>query len=367
MKNDGIETVIGVDLGDKHSDLFVIHRNGGECERMRVPTTAVALKRLLGGFTGKVRTTIEAGTHSPWVSRLLEDLGHEVVVANPRMLRLIYADNHKDDETDCEKLASLADYNKNLLSPVEHRESEFQTDLAVVRARDVVVSSRTKLINHVRGVLKSNGTRAPTSSAGSFTSKVRPMLPEALGPALFPLLDQIDGMTTTIRAYDKQVLQLNAKHVATAQLRQIPGVGPLTALAFVLILANPLRFKRSRDVGSYVGLTTRRSQSGGCDPELRITKSGDRLLRKLLVQSAQYILGPFGSESDLRTWGLALAKRGKKNAKKRAVVAVARKLSVLLHRLWITGKPYEPLRANKTPPEPVAESNAIGLPQALPA
>jgi len=283
------------------------------------------------------------------VSQLLKDLGHEVVVANPRMLPLIYAANHKDDGADCEKLASIADYKPSLLSPVDHRSSEFQADLAVLRARDALVAARTKLINHVRGAVKSEGERIPTCSTRSFSSSTADHIPERFREALEPVVQQIKSITTTIRGLDKKVEALNKKYTATARLRQVAGVGPITALAFVLTLANPLRFKKSRDVGAYLGLVSRKCQSGGRDPELQITKAGDPLLRKLLVQSAQYILGPFGPECDLRTWGLALAKRGRKNAKKRAVIAVARKLSVLLHRLWVTGKPYEPLRAGKDP------------------
>jgi len=113
----------------------------------------------------------------------------------------------------------------------------------------------------------------------------------------------------------------------------------------VLTLEDPGRFRQSRAVGPYLGLCPRRDQSGGRDAQLRITKRGDAMLRRLLVSGAQYILGPFGPDTDLRRWGLRLAARGGKNAKKRAVVAVARKLATLLHRLWVSGATYQPLRA----------------------
>jgi transposase len=130
----------------------------------------------------------------------------------------------------------------------------------------------------------------------------------------------------------------------TAPLLDVNGVGALTALAFVLTVEEPGRFRSSRAVGAYFGLRPRRDQSGDVDKQLPVTKAGDRMVRKLLVQNAQYILGPFGKDSDLRRWGLKLAERGGKNAKRKAVVAVARKLAVLLHRLWVTGEVYEPLR-----------------------
>ena len=279
---------------------------------------------------------------------MLEELGHEVVVANPRMLRLIHGDRNKDDRLDAEKLCLLADYNPQLLAPVTHRSAEAQADVAVIRARDGLVAARTKLINHVRGAVKSIGERLPSCSAPSFASHAACNLPEALREALEPLVRQIGEMTVTVREYDKKIVALGVKHSETKRVQQVSGVGPITALAYVLLIGNPMRFRKSRDVGAYVGLVTRRSQSGSCDPELRITKAGDRLLRRLLVQSAQYILGPFGPSSDLRTWGLALAGRGRKNAKKRAVVATARKLSVLLHRLLVSGDTYEPSRGAPT-------------------
>ena len=126
-------------------------------------------------------------------------------------------------------------------------------------------------------------------------------------------------------------------------MRQVEGIGPLTALTFVLTLEDPYRFEKSRSVGAYLGLVPAIDQSGDRDPQKRITKEGDEMLRKLLVGSSHYILGPFGSDSDLRRHGEKIASRGGKNAKKRAAVAVARKLAVLLHRLWVTAEVYDPL------------------------
>jgi transposase len=136
-------------------------------------------------------------------------------------------------------------------------------------------------------------------------------------------------------------------HPEVALLRQVKGVGPLISLTFVLTLDDPQRFRRSRDVGCFLGLRPGRRNSGRSEPQLHISKEGDRYLRTLLVQGAHYILGPLGEDSDLRRWGLKLAQRGGKNAKKRAVVALARKLAVLLHKLWVSGEVYEPLRNNR--------------------
>jgi transposase len=163
-------------------------------------------------------------------------------------------------------------------------------------------------------------------------------------PALGPILEQIGSLTQRIRDYDRRLEAISKdRYPETELLRQVEGIGPLTALAFVLTLEDPHRFEKSRSVGAYLGLVPARDQSGDRDPQRRISKEGDEMLRRLLVGSAHYTLGPFGSDSDLRRHGEKIASRGGKNAKKRAAVAVARKLSVLLHHLWVTGEVYDPL------------------------
>jgi transposase len=334
----------GIDLGDRYSYFYTLDAAGENTESGRVQTTKSALeKRFRNGEAARV--VIEAGTHSPWVSRLLAECGHEVLVANPRKLALITKNERKDDPVDAELLARLGRVEPQLLSPIAHRGAEAQADLAVIRARDAVVAARTQLVNHVRGAVKSWGERMASCSSRSFAQKGAAQLPEPLRAALQPLLEVIEVMTEQIKGYDRQIEEACRENYAeTELLRQVGGVGAVTSLAFVLTLEDANRFGRSRSVGGFLGLHAGRDQSGAQDPELHITKAGDQLLRRLLVGSAQYILGPFGPDCDLRRWGLKLASRGRKNAKKRAVVAVARKLAVLLHRLWVGGEVYEPLR-----------------------
>jgi len=169
-----------------------------------------------------------------------------------------------------------------------------------------------------------------------------------LREALNPLLEEIESLNARIAEYDTRIEQM-AKEVypEVARLKQVKGVGPLIALTYVLTLDNPHRFRRSRDVGCFVGLRPGRRNSGMSEPQLHISKEGDRYLRTLLVQGAHYILGPFGQDSDLRRWGLKLSERGGRNAKKRAVIAVARKLAVLLHKWWVSKEVYEPLRNSR--------------------
>jgi len=279
------------------------------------------------------------------VSRLLEDCGHEVIVANARKVRLIYGSDNKTDEVDAESLARLGRLDPKLLAPITHRGAEAQADLAMIRSRDCLVRARTALINHLRGAVKAVGGRLPSSTAPAFPRKVVDHIPVELCDTLNPVLATIDTLSRDIGAADRRIEQLaNERYPETKRLRQIAGVGPITSLCFVLTLEDPERFPNSRSVGPYLGLCPRRRDSGAHSPQLRITKSGDAMLRRLLVGSAHYILGPFGPDCDLRTQGLKLAARGGKNAKKRAVVAIARRLACMLHSMWINETEYEPFR-----------------------
>jgi transposase len=286
---------------------------------------------------------IEVGTHSRWVSELLTKLGHRVTVANPRRVKLISQSNLKRDGKDAELLARLGKADEALLSPVKHRGSEAQADLAVTKARDALVRTRTKLVNQARGLVKSFGERLPSCTAESFHRKAPAYVPEALKPALDPLMALLERLDEQIDAYDETVVRLAKKYPDVEVIAQPKGVGVLTALVFALTLEDKDRFRNSRTVGAFIGFNPKRDQSGDVDKQLGITKAGDAMIRRLAVGSANYILGPFGEDSDLRRWGLELAKRGGKNAKKRATVAVARKLVVLMHRLWVTGEVYQPL------------------------
>ncbi len=338
------KTTAGLDLGDKYSYLCLIDQHSGEViEEGRLRTAPEAFRRRFASEQ-PLRIAIEAGTHSPWVSRVLEECGHEVLVANARKLRLIYASKRKTDEVDAENLARVARVDPKLLYPLKHRGEESQAHMAIIRSRQALVGSRTQLVNHVRGAVKSFGARLPKCPARSFHKRASEHIPEALRPALEPVLEQIGSLTQRIREYENQLETISKeRYPETELLRQVEGVGPLTALTFVLTLEDPYRFERSRSVGAYLGLVPATEQSGDRDPQRRISKEGDEMLRKLLVGGAHYILGPFGSDSDLRRHGEKIASRGGKNAKKRAVVAVARKLSVLLHRLWVSAEVYDPL------------------------
>jgi transposase len=291
------------------------------------------------------RVILEVGTHSAWVREVVVGCGHEVLVANPRLMDGTKRRKRKNDRIDANQLARLGRIDPQSLFPMEHRSTEVRQDLVVLRARDALVSVRTQLINTTRGLVKSMGTRLPKCSSPSFAHQVEEALPAEVRESLLPLVRLAEALSDCIQVYDERIEKLGQeKYRHTELLRQVKGVGPLTSLAYVLTLENPDRFAKSRDVGPYLGLVPKQEDSGDSQPQLGISKAGDVMLRRLLVGSAHYILGPFGPDTDLRRYGLRLCERGGKNAKKRAAVAVARKLAVLLHRLWISGEVYEPLR-----------------------
>lgn len=342
-RSDNEVEVIGIDLGDRMSHFVGLDSEGAVVSTGRVATTPAAMETQFAQLRPTL-IAIETGTHSPWVSRLLTALGHHLIVANSRKLRLIYQNRRKNDRIDAEYLARLARLDPKLLSPVKHRAERDQRHLGVLRSRDTLVRTRSSLITHVRGVLKSAGLRVGTCSAEGFAKKARAVVPTEWSATLEPILRTIDQVSKEVALYDRHVAQLAKTHYpAAALVAQITGVGLITSVAFVATIGEAARFARSRTVAAWIGLTPGQDASGQQDPQMRITKEGDHYLRRLLVGCAHYILGRFGPDCDLRRHGLAMMERGGKNAKKRAVVAVARKLAVLMHRLWRTGEVYEPL------------------------
>jgi transposase len=333
---------IGLDLGDRMSRTYEVDAGGACLREGTVPTTVAGITHYFAKRE-RCRVVLEVGTHSPWVSRRLEELGNETIVANPSAMFAGRGRRRRNDRLDARFLARQGRADVTLLYPIQHRSADAQRDLEHLRARDQLVAVRTKLINHVRGAVKSYGCRLSRCSAEAFAKRAAGELPEALGSALTPLLEVIADLTRRITAAEHHVAEITReRHPVAQRLQQPAGVGPLTALAFVLLIEDPKRFRKSRDVGAYFGLVPRLDDSGDATPQLRISKAGDEFGRRLLVSAAHYILGPFGPDCDLRRHGNAIAQRGGKNAKKRAVIAVARKLAVLLHQLWVSQTAYDP-------------------------
>jgi transposase len=349
---------IGMDLGDKTSRYCVLNGAGEVLEEGACPTTRKGMAQF--GSRTRCRIAIEVGTHSPWVSRELKKYGHEVIVANARQVKLISESSRKNDKLDAQMLARLARVDPALLRPIRHRSEAAQKDLMTIRIRAALVEARTKLVNAARGLAKAMGERLGSCDADQMETEKLGELPADLRETLQPLVEQVESLTAKIKECDRKIEQIaRDRYPETQLLRQVSGVGPLIALTFILTIEDKERFQKSRDVGCYAGLRPKQSESGERRPELRITKEGDVYLRKLLVQGAHCITGAKAPDTDLKRWGTKLAGRGGKNARKRAIVAVARKLAILLHHLWATGEVYEPLRNSQ------AEAPLKGASQAM--
>jgi len=340
----GRQLTIGMDLGDRWSFYCILDESGKVILEAKVATTPEAIKQTFAKIPLS-RLAMETGTHSPWVSRLVTQLGHEVIVAHAQKVDLITKSTRKDDRHDAKTLARLARIDPELLSPVQHRSAQAQLHLTEIRARAGLVSARTALINAARGLAKSYGERLRKCGTFQVSREIGSELSTGLREALKPLLQEVESLNERIQEYDRRIEKMAKERYPEVELlKQVKGVGDVIATTYVLTIEDPHRFRKSRDAGCFVGLQPGRRNSGESEPQMHISKQGDEYLRTLLVQGAHYILGPFGEDSDLRRWGRKLAERGGKNAKKRAVVAVARKLAVLLHRLWVSGEVYEPLR-----------------------
>jgi transposase len=338
-------TAIGIDLGDTDAHYAFLNQEGKLVEEGRVAMTPAGLRKSFFGIP-HTRIALEAGAQSRWIAKLLGEFGHEVIVANPRQVQLISANHSKNDSNDAKLLARLARVDPSLLSPLKHRGEEEQVTLLSIRARAQLVGTRVALMHSLRGMVKGFGIRLPHSTSDQFLERCRSCVPAMILGHLEGLFSIIQNLTHQIAAYDEQIEEIAAEqYPAVQRLKQVPGVGTLTALTYVATIADAARFVKSRSAGAFLGLRPRQQQSGGQNPQLGITKAGDTYLRKLLVQSAHCVLSSRGQDTALRRWGLKLCERGGANAKKRAIVAVARKLAVLLHKLWVSGANYKPFPA----------------------
>jgi transposase len=346
---------VGLDLGDRTSRYCILDEAGEKASEDKLPTTKAGLDLVFGKMP-PCRIALEVGTHSPWVSRHLAAMGHEVIVANAHKVKLITQSVKKNDRMDAEQLARLARVDPKLLSPIQHRGPEAQGDLAVIRARAALVDARTELINSARGLAKPMGERLKKCDADLVKESLADGMGEAVQAVIGPMLKSVEAISKEIGEYDKKIEGIAKRYPEMKVLTQVHGVGTLIALTYILTIEDAQRFEHSRDVGPYLGLTRKQRDSGGSEPELGITKAGDQLLRRLLVQGAHCILRQGAPDSDLKAWGMARLQnggkngknqKGSKNAKKKTIVAIARKLAVLLHRLWVTGEVYDPLYNRK--------------------
>lgn len=357
MKNQKqFKTYIGVDLGDRKHQICVHDKDGNELVAKKIDNTREDLAELVDEYPDSL-VAMEVGTHSPWISRFLMALGVEVIVANARKLHLISKNIRKSDKRDAELLAKLVRLDVSLLHPIEHRSEESQKSLLAIKMRDCLTRNRVSKIVALRGMFKSLGIRIPSCSTASFSTKAKKYITDEhsdFESVLEPYLESIQKDTEQIKEYEVMIHEAIETNYPEAKLLQtIPCIGEITALSFVLMIDDLKRFDDARQVGPFLGLVPKRDQSGDTDKELSISKTGDKLLRRLLVQCAQYHLGPHGPDSALRDWGIDYMASGGQRAKKKAIVAMARKLAVMMVSMLKTGNVYNPYPLGK--PELIIE------------
>lgn len=342
---------IGFDLGSRSSVFCVLDESGEVAEEGTVAMTRAAVAKFFAE-QAQSRVVLEASGSSRWTAQLGMAAGHEVIIGNPRKLRHITKSYTKTDRNDAYRLADLGQVRPRLLSPVRLRTDKSHHGRMHQRVRSQLIEMRTALINLVRGCARSSGHALPMCSAPSFVKMCAKHLPTEYQRILGPALEQLGGLGEQIAKVDKETARLGEEVFPEAAImRQVVGVGPVLSLAFVCALDDPNCFKDSRSVGAYFGLAPKSRQSGNKAPQLRISKQGDPEVRRLLVSAATYILGPFGPDCDLRRYGERIRASGSQAARAKARIAVARKLAVLLHRLWITGEVYDPVRNQPTETE----------------
>lgn len=350
MKQDTVSIppqTIGLDIGDRCCALCRVDQQGKIVEEGSVSTERDTLRQRFGLYS-RSRVVLEASTQSNWIARLIEELGHEVFVINPRQLQLISQSMKKTDRNDARILARIGRVDLGLLRPTYRHGLASLKAKALINARRNLVQVRTRLVNSVRCCAKVFGYKLRACSVEAFAAKASRALPPELLAILQGQLDSIAFISKQIDAYDEETSRVGQEEFPqTNLLLPIYGVGPQLSLNFAAVIEEPKRFKRSRDVGPYVGLTPRRDQSGDKDLKLPITKQGDGSLRSLLVTAATHILRASAPDSDLKRFGLRIANGKSAKARGRARIAVARKLAVVMHRLLLTGEVYQPLHGEK--------------------
>lgn len=334
---------VGMDVSEKSIEIFVLPQDNDNGRRFQIDNSRESLIAFCDSVKepASMLAAMETGAHSAWHSELLEQRGFQVVVGNARKLAAIWMNKNKSDREDAEMLARLARSDIKLFAPIRHIPTPLRADLAVIKARNAVSECRTKLMNTARGLLRSFGIDTNGVTSENFARESSKIVPKALRPAMNGIIKEIRTLQLTIKAYDREVTKLTRKYPDTAKVGQPVGVGELTSLAFVLMVDDPRRFSDGSRAARYFGLTPKRDQSGTVDKQLGITKEGNRLMRQLLMQCANYVMGR-GPDCDLRRFGERIAARGGKIAKRKAKVAIARKLVNLMFRLWVSGETYDP-------------------------
>lgn len=330
---------VGLDVSKEQTSYCVKDKTGATLAEGKVETHPDAIFEMLKAETlCPERVVLETGSMSGWLQRHLAALSMPVICVDARQAHAVMKlQPNKTDASDAAVLAELA--RTGFYRQVALKSENAQERRSLLKARDQVVKQRRDIDNTLRGLLRSFGIRLP-KGVGGFVARVRMQLTEHPNLAIVaePLLDVRRSLDQSLDKLDREVGRRVKADPVCRRLMSVPGVGPVTALCFVSTIDDPTRFTKSRTVGAYLGLTSRRHQSGEMDYSGRISKRGDSLLRKYLYEAAHCLLTSVRRACSLKSWARRVQKRA---GHKKACVALARKLAVLLHRLWQNGATFQ--------------------------
>jgi transposase len=332
-------TFVGLDVSQARTTVCIVDERGLVTWRGSCGTSPAAIAQTLTAQAPLLeRVGLESGPLAPWLVHELRALELPVVCLDARHARAaLSVQINKSDANDADGLAQIV--RTGWYREVEVKSIESHLVRATLGVRKQLVGMRTEMNNQIRGLMKIFGLILPKGSGARFEAGVRARLAEKteLGVVVQPLLTAWRALDDQVATLERQLVRRARRHAVCHRLMTVPGVGPLTALAFVTTVDDPTRFRRSSSVGAYLGLTPRRHQSGERDVSGRISRCGDRLTRSYLYEAANVLLTRVERWSFLKAWALRLAKR---SGPKKAKVALARKLAALLHRLWRDGTTF---------------------------
>ncbi|PHP26242.1 IS110 family transposase [Limimaricola cinnabarinus] len=332
----------GLDVSLRSCALCIVDEKGSVRLERELPCEIEAIADALADFPNPVaRVGFEAGTMSQHLYFGLRDRGFDVVCMEARQVNAaLSAMRNKTDRNDARGIAQVL--RTGWFSPVHMKSRESHGVRALLSTRRALLSKTIDLANEVRGLLKIFGIRLPSSvSHGRFDEIARGLveMDEVLAHAMLPLLDARRALYDQFLELDRRVKRAASREEVCLRMMTVPGVGPIAALTFKAAVDDPARFRKSRTVAAHFGLTPRRYQSGETDNPGRISKAGDRDVRSTLYAAANALLMRTMAGSRIKSWGMRLMRT---KGRRRAVVAVARKLAVILHRLWIDGTQFRP-------------------------
>mgnify|MGYP001815055186 FL=1 len=335
-----MEQYVGLDVSLQQTAVCVVDQTGKIIREVVIPSDPEAIAAFIkSNAKNVVRIGLESGPTSTWLWTELDRLGLPVICIDARHAKAaLKMQINKSDRNDAAGIARIMQ--TGWYREVRAKALDSHAIKALLVGRALLVKIKRDLENQIRGLLKNLGLVIGRAKMNTFASRAKELIKDkpALVAVVEPLLKAREVIEQQVADLDRKVMRLARSEPQVRRFMTAPGIGPITALCYLATIDDPVRFNKSRNVGAYVGLTTRRYASGEIDWTGRISKCGDKLLRSYLFEAANVLLTRVAKWSTLKAWGMRIAKR---SGIRKAKVAVARKLAVILHRMWIDGTEFQ--------------------------